>query len=130
MENNKSKLKVLSALSLLFICKYICYNKNIVVFGGGILNGQISTNKTNKEFNKLMCNINCVDYVVEKKSLKKVLWYNFLIGVSRGLGMAFGFTVLAAILVFILQKIVVLNLPLISKFIAEIIELIQLYGNK
>lgn len=94
------------------------------------MNGQISTNKTNKELNKLMCNLNCVDFVVEKKSLKKVLWYNFLIGVSRGLGMAFGFTVLAAILVFILQKIVVLNLPLISKFIAEIIELVQLYGNK
>lgn len=92
------------------------------------MNGQISTNKANKELNKLMCNLNCVDFVVENKSLKKVLWYNFLIGVARGLGMAFGFTVIAAILVFILQKIVILNLPLISKFIAEIIELVQLYG--
>ncbi|GIW48752.1 MAG: hypothetical protein KatS3mg079_228 [Caloramator sp.] len=92
------------------------------------MNGQISTNKSNKEINKLMCNLNCVDFVVEKKNLKRVLWYNFLVGVARGLGMAFGFTVLAAIVVYILQRIVVLNLPLISKFIADIIELVKMYG--
>ncbi|MBZ4664018.1 MAG: hypothetical protein JG776_1733 [Caloramator sp.] len=92
------------------------------------MNGQISTNKPNKEINKLMCNLNCVDFIVEKKSLKRVLWYNFLVGVARGLGMAFGFTVLAAIVVYILQRIVVLNLPLISKFIANIIELVKMYG--
>ena len=48
-------------------------------------------------------------------------------GIGRGIGMAIGFTILGAALFFILQKIVVLNLPVISSFFAQIIDLVDNY---
>ncbi|MEF9952497.1 MAG: DUF5665 domain-containing protein [Clostridium sp.] len=66
------------------------------------------------------------DYVDLIQRPKKLIMMNFLAGVAKGLGFAVGFTILGAIAVFILQKVVVLNLPIVSDLIAEMIELIQL----
>lgn len=54
------------------------------------------------------------------------LWrVNFLAGLARGLGTAVGFTILGAFLLYLLQRLVLLNLPLIGDFIAEIVRLVQ-----
>ncbi|NLK00656.1 MAG: hypothetical protein GX318_05395 [Clostridia bacterium] len=58
------------------------------------------------------------------KDTKRLFILNFLLGLIRGLGMAIGFTILGAFVFYILRQIVVLNLPLISDFIAEIIRLV------
>jgi len=65
------------------------------------------------------------DYVSLLENPKKLIYLNFLTGVSRGLGMAVGFTILGALVLYILQEIIVLNLPLISDFIADIIRMIR-----
>ena len=44
---------------------------------------------------------------------------------ARGFGMAVGFTLLGAMLIYILQKIMILRLPLIGEFIAEIVNIVQ-----
>lgn len=64
-----------------------------------------------------------LDFVQDTKRLIRM---NFILGLVRGLGMAIGFTVLGAIVFYILGQIVVLNLPIISDFIAEIVELVQM----
>ena len=46
-------------------------------------------------------------------------------GIGRGIGMAIGFTLLGAALFLVLQEIVTLNLPLISEFIAEILDMMR-----
>lgn len=56
---------------------------------------------------------------------RRLLWINFLMGMARGFGMAVGFTILAALIFWALQRLAVLNLPLISDFIAEIVRLVQ-----
>jgi len=56
---------------------------------------------------------------------RRLFMVNFMAGVARGLGMAVGFTILAAILLFFLQRIVRLNLPIIGGFIAEIVRMVQ-----
>lgn len=78
-----------------------------------------------KVIDKKVTSITKSEYVFIKDNLRKLVWYNFIIGAARGLGMAMGFTVLGALVVFILQKIVLLNLPGISRIIAEIIKLVQ-----
>lgn len=50
---------------------------------------------------------------------------DFAAGVVRGLGMAFGFTLLGALVIYLLQKMAVLNLPLLSGFIAELVKMVQ-----
>ncbi len=65
------------------------------------------------------------EYVEMISNPKKIIRRNFIAGLARGFGMAIGFTVLGAIGLYILQKLVVLNLPFFGNFIAEIVKLVQ-----
>ncbi|MGD0152634.1 MAG: DUF5665 domain-containing protein [Thermacetogeniaceae bacterium] len=56
----------------------------------------------------------------------RLFYINFLSGLYRGLGIAVGFTLLSALVLILLQRLVVLNLPGMSSFIAEIVRLVQL----
>ncbi|MGB4504612.1 MAG: DUF5665 domain-containing protein [Syntrophaceticus sp.] len=66
------------------------------------------------------------EYVELLNNPKRLLYVNFISGLARGLGIAVGFTLLGALLLYILQRIVLLNLPLVSDFIATLIRLVQL----
>ncbi len=55
----------------------------------------------------------------------RYFWINFLGGLARGLGIAIGMTVLGGVVLYFLQQLVVLNLPLIGDFIAEIVKIVQ-----
>ncbi len=56
---------------------------------------------------------------------KRLLVVNFVGGLARGLGTAIGFTLLAAILVYIIRQLV--DLPLIGEYIAELLNIIENY---
>ena len=63
------------------------------------------------------------EYVQLLENLPRLLWINFITGVARGLGMAVGFTLLGALLLYFLGRLG--NLPLIGRFIAEIVRIVQ-----
>jgi hypothetical protein len=67
-----------------------------------------------------------VEYVELLNNPKRLLFINFISGLARGFGIAVGFTILGAIVLYIMQRIVVLNLPVVSDFIATIVRLVQL----
>ncbi|HHV98043.1 MAG TPA: hypothetical protein GXX36_00470 [Clostridiaceae bacterium] len=71
------------------------------------------------------------DYVFYLENPRKILFSNFLGGVARGFGMAVGFTLLGALIIYVLRWLVTWNLPVIGKFISEIIDIVQdnLYKN-
>ena len=56
----------------------------------------------------------------------RLMYINFIAGVARGLGIAVGFTILGAIVLYFLKILVMLNLPWIGGFIAEIVRMVQL----
>ena len=64
------------------------------------------------------------EYVELLNNPHRLFRVNFWAGVARGFGMAIGFTVLAALVIYILQKIVVLNMPVIGNFIADIVNIV------
>lgn len=66
------------------------------------------------------------EYVELLNKPARLLYVNFISGLARGLGIAVGFTLLGAVLLVMLQRLVVLHLPVISDFIAQIIRLVQL----
>jgi len=74
-----------------------------------------------QEFEKF----NIAEYLILLNNPRRFFWINFLGGVARGLGVALGATVVAAILLSILQRVVVLNLPIIGDYIAEIVRIVQ-----
>ncbi|WP_246637675.1 DUF5665 domain-containing protein [Crassaminicella profunda] len=63
------------------------------------------------------------EYVDIMNNPKRLLYVNFVAGLARGLGTAIGLTILAALFFYILQKTV--DLPLIGKYIAELIDIIE-----
>lgn len=69
--------------------------------------------------------VNLAEYVEMVRSPWRMAWINFLAGLARGVGMAIGFTILAAFVLYLLRQIAILNLPLIGNFIADIVEIVQ-----
>ena len=58
-------------------------------------------------------------------SPRRMMMSNFVAGLARGMGMAVGFSLLGAALVYILQHVVFQNVPLIGNFIAEIVKVVE-----
>ncbi len=65
------------------------------------------------------------EYVDIMNDRKRLLYINFIAGLARGFGMAIGFTVLGALVIYILKQMISWNLPLIGDFIAEIVKIVQ-----
>lgn len=72
-----------------------------------------------------MDNMRVAEYLALVTNPKKLIWMNFLLGLARGLGMSIGFTVLLALILYIMRSWV--NLPVIGKWIAELIHIIENY---
>ena len=77
------------------------------------------------EISVAMEKLGIAEYVDMLHNPRRLLFINFWSGVARGFGMAIGFTVLAAVVLYALQRIVVLNTPIIGDFIADIVNIVQ-----
>ena len=79
----------------------------------------------NKKLDKLAKKLeakNIAEYVELVNNTKSLIWKNFIMGISKGIGIAIGVTILGAIAIYLLRKIVMLNLPVIGAFIIGICE--------
>ena len=68
------------------------------------------------------------EYAMYLEKPWRLLGMNFLIGLARGLGMTIGLALVLALLVFVAQEIIAANLPGISKWLADLIGLVQSYS--
>lgn len=50
---------------------------------------------------------------------------DFLSGIVRGIGFSVGFSILGALLIYILRNIALANLPLIGRFLAELVRIVE-----
>ncbi|WP_068782030.1 MULTISPECIES: DUF5665 domain-containing protein [unclassified Paenibacillus] len=55
----------------------------------------------------------------------RLIWLNILSGTARGVGIAIGFTFFAATIIYVLQVLGALNLPIIGDYIADIVRIVQ-----
>ncbi|MDI6604002.1 MAG: DUF5665 domain-containing protein [Thermoanaerobacteraceae bacterium] len=85
----------------------------------------IKIKKQIDNMSEMMERMKIADYVELMQSPFRLLWLNFIGGLARGFGMAIGFTLLGAIVIYILQRAVLLNLPVIGSVIAHIIKIVQ-----
>jgi hypothetical protein len=65
------------------------------------------------------------EYVEMLNNPRRLFFINFWSGVARGFGMAIGFTILAALVLYAMQQVVILNMPLIGDFIADLVNIVQ-----
>ena len=55
----------------------------------------------------------------------KLILINFIAGISRGLGIAIGATVVFALLLEGLRRLILLNIPGIGSFIADVVRIVE-----
>ncbi|MGN1368110.1 MAG: DUF5665 domain-containing protein [Aristaeellaceae bacterium] len=65
------------------------------------------------------------DYIRFLDDRKRFYRMHFIGGIIRGLGSAIGFTILGAVLVWLLQDLAQRNLPVIGDFLADIVNMVQ-----
>lgn len=68
-------------------------------------------------------NIEEILYLMGNK--KEIAKRNFVAGVFRGVGIGVGVTIVSALIIYLLQKIVRWNLPIIGKYIYDIVEIVE-----
>jgi hypothetical protein len=65
------------------------------------------------------------EYVEFMRNPRRVIWCNFLGGAARGFGFAIGASVLAAVFLYLLSAIISLNVPIIGRFVSEIVKFVE-----
>jgi hypothetical protein len=65
------------------------------------------------------------EYLEMLQKPKRLIWINFITGIARGLGMAIGATVIFALVIEALRRLVLLNMFGIGSFMAEIMNIID-----
>ena len=82
-------------------------------------------NKNIDKLNKALSESNIIEilYILGKKS--EIIKRNLLAGIFRGVGIGIGVTIMSAIIIILLQKIVKWNLPIIGEYIADIVDIEQ-----
>lgn len=78
--------------------------------------------------------LNYINYKLAKKNIvelnmilgskKEIFLRNFIGGISKGFGVGIGVTIITAIVIYVLQRIVRLNIPLIGEYISDILEIV------
>lgn len=69
--------------------------------------------------------IRLADYLELLEKPKKLLWVNFVAGIARGLGFAIGTTIVFAVVIEILRRLILINIPLISDYLIDLFRLIE-----
>ncbi|HOC05900.1 MAG: DUF5665 domain-containing protein [Bacillota bacterium] len=84
--------------------------------------------KVSSQLQRLAKNLekfNLAEYMEMLNNPRRYVMINFVGGLFRGLGMAVGFTILGAIVLMLLRRLMYLNLPIIGDFIADIVRIVQ-----
>lgn len=88
----------------------------------------IKKEELNKKLDKLI-------YILDKKNIedlieilgngKKMFFRSFFSGIAKGIGAGIGFTILTAIIIYFLQRIIRLNIPIIGQYISDIVDIVN-----
>jgi hypothetical protein len=89
----------------------------------------------NRKMDLLIKNIDKLNLLLESSNIIEILYVlgkrseiikrNLLAGIFRGVGIGIGVTVISAVIILFLQRIVRLNLPIIGEYITDIVEIVQ-----
>ena len=84
--------------------------------------------KINKKIDKISnmlekSNILELSYILGNK--KEIFKRNLIAGIAKGIGIGIGVTIITAIIVYLLRKLIMLNIPVIGDYISDIVEIVE-----
>mgnify|MGYP003519120147 FL=1 len=81
-----------------------------------------------EKIDKLSYNLNknkFIDLIEVMGNKKEMIFRNLFSGLWKGIGIGIGVTLVTAIIILIFQKIIKLNIPIISEYITDIVEIVE-----
>ena len=91
--------------------------------------------KQNANKEELSKKIDKLIYILDKKNIedlieilgngKRMLFRSFFSGIAKGIGAGIGFTILTAVIIYFLQKIIRLNIPVIGEYVSDIVDIVN-----
>lgn len=82
-------------------------------------------NKKIDEINHKLEKSNILEWSYIMGSKKEMIKRNILAGIFRGVGIGIGVTLVSAIIIYVLRKIIMLNIPVIGDYISDIVSIVQ-----
>ena len=97
---------------------------------------QLAINSNKKKLEeKLLIQLNNLNNTLNKNKVlelieiagdsRKYLVRNFMSGISKGIGIGIGFSIITALIIYVMQKIIRLNIPVLSQYISDIVEIVE-----
>ena len=78
-----------------------------------------------QELNYLLRRNRIIDLVELFGNTKQVFFRNLGAGIAKGIGVGIGFTIITAVIILVLQRIVTLNIQVIGEYIADIVDIVE-----
>ena len=64
-----------------------------------------------------------ISYILGNK--KEIIIRNLMAGIARGVGIGIGITIITSIIGYFLRKLIMLNIPIIGDYIADIVSIVE-----
>lgn len=77
------------------------------------------------EINKKLEKSNIIEMSYIMGNKKEIIKRNLLAGIFRGIGVGIGLTIISAVIIIFLQRLIRLNIPIIGDYITDIVAIIQ-----
>jgi len=82
-------------------------------------------NKKIDQINQKLEKSNIMEWSYIMGNKKEIIKRNILAGIFRGVGIGIGVTVVSAVIIYALNRIIRLNIPIIGDYIADIVSIVQ-----
>ena len=69
--------------------------------------------------------LHLAEFLHYARDWRRRLFFDFLSGIARGVGFSIGFSVLGALLLYLLRNAALSNLPVIGRFVAELVRIVE-----
>jgi hypothetical protein len=102
--------------------------QDTIVQGGHGMVEKKDTTKLEEHMERLAVHLEraqFAEYVQLLNRPRRLVALNFISGIARGVGTGLGFTVIFALLLMILQELAYLKLPVIGKFLADLVKIVE-----
>lgn len=78
-----------------------------------------------EQLNQTFTNNNVIDLAELLGNTKEMMKRNIIAGIFKGIGIGIGVTIITAVIIYLLQKIVKLNIPILGEYISDIVDIVQ-----
>lgn len=82
-------------------------------------------NKKIDDINNKLDKANLIELSYILGSKKEIIKRNLLAGLFRGIGIGIGITIISAMIIYFLQRLIRLNIPIIGEYISDIVSIVQ-----